>query len=189
MSFLSENKKPTKNDKKKNNATKNKATRPTASPKKQTALAPPKSTDFLQSFDDTFERFRQDFLNLLLPSTQAIDRLLEITPQTRIPVVDLEDRGKDYLLKAEMPGFKKEDIEIQAYEDAVEISGTAGWKYDKKSKDYICKERACESFYRMVELPEEVKVEDVQADLKEGVLEIVLTKKAPKQVKKVTIKG
>jgi len=52
----------------------------------------------------------------------------------------------------------------------------------------VCKERACESFYRMVALPEQIKVDDVQADLKDGVLELVLAKKAPKQSKKVNLK-
>jgi len=87
-----------------------------------------------------------------------------------------------------MPGFKKEDIEIEVKEDSVEITGKVGWKYDKKEQAYICKERACESFYRMVELPEEIKVDDVSAHLSEGVLEIKLPKEAPKQKRKVTIK-
>jgi HSP20 family protein len=45
-----------------------------------------------------------------------------------------------------------------------------------------------ESFYRTVELPEEIKFEEVSADLKDGVLEITLPKKSPKQRKKVAIK-
>jgi len=116
------------------------------------------------------------------------DKALSIFPETRVPPVDLEDREKDFLLKAEMPGFKKEDIEIEVKEDSIEITGKVGWKYDKKEQAYICKERACESFYRMVELPEEIKVDDVSAHLSEGVLEIKLPKKAPKQKRKVTIK-
>jgi HSP20 family molecular chaperone IbpA len=43
----------------------------------------------------------------------------------------------------------------------------AGWKYDDKTKRYICKERECESFYRMVELPEEIKTDKVEAELKD----------------------
>jgi HSP20 family protein len=44
----------------------------------------------------------------------------------------LEDHGKDYLLKAEMPGFKKDDIEIEAQDDSIAITGKMGWKYDEK---------------------------------------------------------
>ncbi len=188
MIFLSEKKETPKSEKKEIAVSKK---RPAVVPqrkKQPAALANPSYLDLMQSFDDVFERFRQDFRGLLLPSTQALDKVFETFPETRTAVVDLEDRGKDYLLKAEMPGFKKEDINIQVYDDAVEISALTGWKYDKKERSYICKERACESFYRMMQLPEEVKVDDVQAELKDGVLEMVLTKKAPKQSRKVSIK-
>lgn len=156
--------------------------------KKQTPLVKPAPTDLMQSFDEVFERFRQDFRGLLLPSSLAMEKMLDFIPETRTPTVDLEDRGKDYVLKAEMPGFKKEDIEIRAYDDAVEVSAIAGWKYDKKKQNYVCKERACESFYRMVPLPEEIKVDNVQADLKDGLLELVMPKKAQKQAKKINLK-
>jgi HSP20 family protein len=148
--------------------------------------APAAPLDLLRTFDDVFERFRSDFEDLLFPSYW--DRELSMSPETRIPAVDLEDREKDYMLKAEMPGFKKEDIEIEVKEDSIEITGKVGWKYDKKEQAYVCKERACESFYRMVELPEEIKVDDVSADLSEGVLEITLPKRAPKRKRKVSIK-
>jgi HSP20 family protein len=91
-------------------------------------------------------------------------------------------------LKAEMPGFKKEDIEIEVQEDSVEITGRVGWKYDKKAKGYVCKERACESFNRIVQLPEEVNTDAVTADLADGVLEIVLPKKSPKKTRKLALK-
>jgi HSP20 family protein len=154
--------------------------------KKATALAPAAPQDLWRAFDDTFDKFRSDFEDLLFPSYW--DRALALLPETRVPAVDLEDREKDYLLKAEMPGVKKEDIAVEVKDDSVEITGIAGWKYDKKEQAYICKERACESFYRMVQLPEEIKVDHVTANLSDGVLEITLPKKAPKQKRKVTIK-
>jgi HSP20 family protein len=153
---------------------------------KPTALAPAAPLDLWRAFDNVFKRFRSDFEDLLFPSYW--DRTLALLPETRVPAVDLEDREKDYLLKAEMPGFKKEDIEIEVKEDSVEVTGKAGWKYDKKEKAYICKERACESFYRMVQLSEEIKVDEVTANLSDGVLEITLPKKEPKQKRKVAIK-
>ena len=148
-------------------------------------LLAPIGTDLWRAFDDIFDNFRQDFEDLLFPSPWS--RAYPIVPETRVPLVDLEDRGKDYMLKAEMPGFKKEDIEIEVQEDSIEITGRVGWKYDKKARGYICKERACESFYRIVQLPEEVKADDVKANLADGVLEIVLPKKAPKKGHKVSI--
>lgn len=154
--------------------------------KKSTAITPAAPLDLWRAFDDVFGRFRSDFEDLLFPSYW--DRAFSLMPETRAPNVDLEDREKDYLLKAEMPGFKKEDIEIEVQDNSVAITGRVGWKYDKKAQAYICKERACESFYRTVEFPEEIKAEEVTANLSEGVLELTLPKKAPKQKRKVAIK-
>lgn len=152
-------------------------------------LAPYRPLDVWRDFDRVFERFRTDFKSLLWPLEAPLMRPFPTFPsvETRTPIVDLEDRGKDFLLTAEMPGFTKEDVDIQVTDDAVEIKGSVGWKYDEKTKRYICKERACESFYRMIELPEQVKAGAAKANMKEGVLEIVLPKKAPKQKKKVAI--
>ncbi len=187
VNFLSE-KKETPKTESKPIAVSKKSIKPKKIQKKPADVPAITADDFWEGFNDAFERFRSDFQNMILPSTEALEKALAAIPKTRTPLLDLQDRGKDFLLKAEMPGFKKQDIEIQAYEDAVEISGATGWKYDSKNERFVCKERACESFYRMVQLPEEINVDDVQADLKDGVLELVLKKKAPKQTKKVTLK-
>jgi len=154
--------------------------------KKTSTLAPTSPSDIWQAFDDTFARFRNDFEDLLFPSNWAT--AFSFVPEIRVPTVDLEDGEKDYVLKAEMPGFKKEDIEIEVQDDSIAITGMAGWKYDAKGKLYICKERACKTFYRRIELPDEIKVDEVKADLAEGVLEITLPKKAPKQKRKIALK-
>lgn len=160
-----------------------------ARPRRGTTLLPRRSSDFMQDFDRIWDRFRRDFENTLWPSERVFTRAFSMlpTPAIRAPHVDLEDRGKDFLLRAEMPGFRKEDIEIQVTDDSVEIQAAVGWKYDDKTKNYICKERECESFYRTVGLPEEIKADAVEANLKDGVLELVLPKKTPKQKRKITI--
>lgn len=160
--------------------------------KKQTTIARRRSQskgDIEQAFDQVFDRFRSDFEDLLFPAEDLM--VFPEFSEVRTPAVDLEDREKDFVLRAEMPGFKKDDIEINVQEDGVEILGTSGWKYDEKKESYICKERACQSFYRWVDLPEEIKVEDVNANLFDGVLEVTLLKKAPKpkkQKRKVQVK-
>lgn len=152
--------------------------------KKPTTLVSRRSEsrgDIEQAFDRVFDSFRSDFEDLLFPAEELL--VLPEFPEVRTPAVDLEDNEKDFVLRAEMPGFKKDEIEINAQEDGVEISGVTGWKYDKKEDSYICKERACKSFYRYIDLPEEIKVDDVDANLSDGVLEVLLPKKAPKPQK------
>ena len=186
--LMSEKKKSTKDASKPSGITisKSKPPKPKRKTKRANAIKPASQQDVWQAFDDAFESFRNDFENLLFPVN--VDSILAQVPEVRVPAVDLEDREKDFLLKAEMPGFKKEDIEISVAEDGVEISGLAGWKYSQKEQDYICKERACKSFYRYVDLPEEIKVDDVDAMINDGVLEVILPKKQPKKTRKVNIK-
>ena len=157
-----------------------------AKKKESPFVVAPFGSELWRAFDDIFENFRNDFEGLLFPSPWP--RPYMPIPEIRVPLVDLEDREKDFVLKAEMPGFKKEDIEIEVQEDSVEITGRVGWKYDKKAKGYVCKERACESFNRIVQLPEDVTTDAVSANLVDGVLEIVLPKKSPKKSRRITLK-
>ena len=147
-------------------------------------LEPYKSSDLWMEFDRAFERFRRDFEDLLWPSELPMMREIE----TRMPAVDLEDRGDKYVMNAEVPGFKNDEIEINVWDSSVEISGCRETTQDEESKGYVRKERSSESFYRRMDLPEEVKVENAEANLKNGILELVLPKKVPKKKKKVSIK-
>lgn len=81
-------------------------------------------------------------------------------PKTRVPVVDWKIEKKIYFLRRNA-WFKKEDIEIEVQDNFVTITGEVGWKYDKKEHEYLCKERACKSFNRIIDLPEEIKADDV----------------------------
>ena len=155
----------------------------------ESAIVPYSPPGLRTEFDRTFERFRRDFEDLLWPSERFFGRLPMMRElQTEMPTLDLEDRGKDFLLTAEIPGFKKEEIEIQVQDDTVEIRGNRRTSQDEKVKGYVRKERSSEQFYRRVRLPEQIKADSSQATLKDGLLELVLPKKTQKPKKKVNIK-
>jgi len=143
-------------------------------------------SDLWSSFDNVFSRFRNDFEDLLFPSPW--NSIFPAIPETRRPLVDLEDQGKNFLMKAEMPGFKREDIDLDVQENSISISAEVGWSYDKKEQKYVCKERACKSFFRTIQLPEDIDVEKTSAELCDGVLEVNLPKKKPKKRRKIAIK-
>lgn len=186
----SSEKKENTSHEKKGAAVKEKKELAPVSPRRGTNLASRQSPDFMRDFDRVFERFRSDFEDLLWPSERVFRRAFSMLPGTEMRAlhVDLEDRGKDFLLKAEMPGFKKEDVEIEVQDDSVEIRAETGWKQEDEKKNYVVKERGSESFYRIIRLPEEVKADSVDANLKDGVLEIILPKKVPKQKRKIAVK-
>ena len=186
----SSEKKENTSHEKKGAAVKEKKELAPVSSRRGTSLAPRRSADFMRDFDRVFERFRSDFEDLLWPSERVFRRAFSMLPGTEIGAlhVDLEDRGKDFLLKAEMPDFKKEDVEIEVQDDSVEIRAETGWKQEDEKKNYVVKERGSNSFYRIMRLPEEVKADSVEANLKDGMLEIVLPKKVPKQKRKIVVK-
>ena len=163
-----------------------------AKPRKRptSIIEPYKSSDLWMEFDKAFGRFRRDFENIMRPHERVIGHEFPSTTmwETSIPSIDIEDRGNNFLVTVEAPGFNKEEIDINVCGDSVEVSGYKEAAQDEKTKEYVRKERMSESFYRTVNLPEEVKYEEVSADLKDGVLEIVLPKKNPKQRKKIKIK-
>jgi HSP20 family protein len=145
---------------------------------------------FWREFDRAFDRFRRDFEELLWPSGRILERAYAMLPMTREqwPCVDIEDRGKDYRLTAELPGVKKEDVEVEVEDRAVEIKGRSSRAREEKTSLYVRKERASQEFHRRIELPEEVKSDEAEASLKDGVLELILPKKAPKPRRKISIK-
>lgn len=187
---MTEKKKPNEDKETAQNAklavTRKKPERISAQSRKTSVPATSTPSDIWQAFDNTFARFRNDFEDILFPAKWTTK--FSFIPEVRVPVVDLKDEEKRYVLTAEMPGFKKENIEIDVSDTSIAITGTAGWKYDEKGQLYICRERACKTFYREIELPEEIEIGKVEANLTEGVLEIVLPKKAPKEKRKIPLK-
>lgn len=154
--------------------------------KAESTITPYRTYELRQEFDRALDRLRKDFEDILWPSERIFERRFPMMREfeTRMPSVDLEDRGKDFLLTAEIPGFKKEEVQ----DNAVEIRGNKSASHDEKVKGYVRKERSSESFYRRIRLPEDVKTANSEANLKNGVLELVLPKKAPKSKKRVNIK-
>ncbi len=161
-------------------------------PKKRptSMLEPYRSSDLWMEFDRALERFRRDFEKIMWPRERTLMPEIPSTSmwETSIPSVDIEDRGNDFLVTVEAPGFSKNEIDINVCGNAIEVSGCKETVQDEKTKEYVRKERMSESFYRTFTVPEDIKYEEVAADLKNGVLEITLPKKNPKQRKKISIK-
>jgi HSP20 family protein len=145
-----------------------------------------------RDFDTMMERFQREFDDFweMPPRLRHWIRMAPGFPMMRgmaLPSVDLEDRGKDFLVTAELPGFSKADVNIEVAEDAIMISAKKTASEEEKNKNYIRRERAQQTYYRRIELPEKVAPDNSKANLKDGVLEITLPKKEPKETKKLPI--
>lgn len=104
------------------------------------------------------------------------------------PVVDITEDDKEYLIKAELPEMKKEDIKINVQDDVLSISGERKYEQDEKGKKYHRIERAYGSFLRSSTLPQDADGSKVTATYKDGVLAIHLPKSEKAKPKAIEVK-
>ena len=105
-----------------------------------------------------------------------------------LPSMDISETDKVLEITAELPGLEKKDIELNVADNLLTIRGEKKNEREEKNKDYHLVERSYGSFVRSVELPSGVKIEDIAAEIADGVLKITVQKPAPKQAKKIEIK-
>lgn len=97
----------------------------------------------------------------------------------RAPLVDLVDEGREFVLRAELPGVSKEDLDIRVSPDGIEMRAEAEREKEEKEPHYYYRERAYRAFHRRIPLPEEVFADRTEAKLKDGVLEVRIPKREP----------
>ena len=99
-----------------------------------------------------------------------------LTLEGNTPKVDVIDRENDILVRAEVPGVKKEDIEVTMTDDLVTIRGTAQEEEKREEGDYYYCETSRGEFSRSITLPAHVDGNKAKASYRDGVLELTLPK-------------
>ena len=95
------------------------------------------------------------------------------------PQVDVFQRGDQIVVRADLPGLKKEDVNIEIDQNTLTIRGERRQELEDRSEDFYRSERSYGTFQRSIPLPEGVTPDDAQASFNDGVLEI--TVKTPRQ--------
>ncbi|MEA3431403.1 MAG: Hsp20/alpha crystallin family protein [candidate division WOR-3 bacterium] len=140
----------------------------------------------ISRLEDTFDRFVDRFFSDFFPARwQAEERLPEVE---WVPAVDLVEKKEYFLLRTEIPGIKKEDLDISVTDDSITIKGEVKKEKEEKGETYYLAERCCGSFGRCVKLPQEIDPSKVEATLKNGILELKLPKKEVRKAKVVEVK-
>lgn len=106
----------------------------------------------------------------------------------RWPRVDIVEHDKDVVIRAEVPGIERKDLDVSVSDSTVTIKGEAHKEEEEESGDYYRCERVRGAFARTLALPAEVDAEKVQAHFSDGVLEIKLPKVEQARRRKVEIK-
>lgn len=153
----------------------------------------PSALSPFEGFERRFEELEQRFEEFFRHPFSV----MEFPWRTRWPVfagefsprVDIFEEGGDIVVKAEIPGMKKEEIHLDIGEDSVTISGEKKKEEKVERKDYYRHERTYGSFARTYALPAGVVTEKARATFKEGVLEVRVpkTEEAKRKVKTVPI--
>jgi len=137
----------------------------------------------LRRMREEMDRLMESFSRPPMPTPWAMEGVT--------PAIDVFEKDNNVIVKAELPGLKKEDIEITATEDSISLKGEFKHEEEVKEEGFYRRERRLGKFYRTIPMPAAIKSDKVKATFRDGVLEVTAPKAAeakPKE-KKVTIQG
>lgn len=124
--------------------------------------------------DRVFDRVFDDFgLGRRSSTPRSLFSASPITPESlwtpRIEAFQKEDK---FIVRAELPGLKKEDVDLNITDDVITIQGQRRHEHEEQREGFFHSERSYGSFYRAIPLPEGVLTDTADASFKDGVLEI-----------------
>lgn len=105
-----------------------------------------------------------------------------------MPTVDISETDAEYLIKAELPEVKKEDVKVTVEEGVLTLQGERRQEKEEKGKKYHRVERSYGRFVRSFTLPESVDEAGVKAEYKDGVLSLHLPKTEKVKPKAIDVK-
>ena len=105
------------------------------------------------------------------------------------PLMNITEKNDAYVVRAELPGMKTDEIEISVSHDTLSISGERKIPAEGEDAKYHRKEREAGKFNRIVKLPGEVNPETVEATSVDGILTVVMPKAEKSKPKQILIKA
>jgi HSP20 family protein len=138
----------------------------------------------IQDFNTLLDTFRGEFGGYLWDPFRGFEWPVEYELPMRIPVVDVIDSGNEYIVKAELPGLKKENVQIEVWTNELLLTAKSEVEKEERGKTYLHRERAFSTFRRRIGFGESIDTEKVSANMAEGILEIKLPKLEPIPEKK-----
>ncbi len=104
------------------------------------------------------------------------------------PIVDIEETDKEYLVKAELPDVKKENVKVTIKDGVLSLEGERRQEKEEKNKKLHRVERSYGKFVRCFTMPEDADEKKVQADFKDGMLNVHLGKSEAAKPKTIEVK-
>jgi len=145
-------------------------------PVKGTNGTTPRHSETFARLDDLaadMERFwARPFSFMTGPWARPFFRLAGRETLAYAPRMDVYEKEHTIIVKAELPGLKKDDVQVEVEGGDLIIRGQTKAETEVKQEDYYRTERTVGSFYRRMQLPAGVTAEQIQASLVDGVLEV-----------------
>ncbi|MBM3776464.1 MAG: Hsp20/alpha crystallin family protein [Acidobacteria bacterium] len=116
--------------------------------------------------------------------TEEMDRVFTGTAaevDVWAPAIEVKQEGGRFLVSAELPGLKKEDVKVQVTGDALILEGERKQEKEEKREGYYRSERSYGRFYRSIPLPEGANLDKASAEFTDGVLEVAIPVPESKQ--------
>lgn len=137
------------------------------------------------SLQKEINRIFDDFMSDLAPSKWFGEEEMSF-----VPSIDVKEKDKEIIVKAELPGMDADDIDISISDDVLTLRGEKKEEKEEKQGDYYHHELSYGSFHRDIPLPAEIETDRVDAEFKKGVLTVRLPKKpeAQRKAKKIQVK-
>ena len=131
-----------------------------------------------------------DFLRRQMDQlSEAFDMNASTTPPAGVfPLINLTEDRDNYYLKAELPGVNADALDIQVDAKSLSLSGERKIETENNGVKYHRKEREAGKFSRMIGLPGEIDADKIDAQLKNGLLEIVIPKAEAVKPRQITVK-
>lgn len=104
-----------------------------------------------------------------------------------LPSIDVSETDNEIIVKAEVPGINKDDLEITLSDGLLTIKGEKKSDHEEKKENYHLIESRYGSFSRSVRVPLDLKKDDIDAKYKDGVLKVVLPKSESNVPKKIEV--
>lgn len=101
----------------------------------------------------------------------------------KMPALDLRESEKAYTLVAEVPGMQAKDIQVSTADGCITLAGEKSEAHETRDKDYIRQERNHGSFRRVIPMPADADIDNVKAEMKNGLLTLTITRKAEDSTK------
>ena len=120
---------------------------------------------------------------------QEMAPLLQRQGMEFVPDFEIKETKDGYLFKADVPGIQQKDLDVSVSGNRLTVSGKREAEHEEKTDTYYAAERSYGSFTRSFTLPDGADTNAVSADLKDGVLSILVHKRAEVQPKKIDIKS